>query len=111
MIRSTAGQEGMRFFPLVYSIFMFILVSNLIGIIPYTFTVSSHITITAAFALLVFFTVLIYGFYKNGSEIFYIHKIQKLRTHMGRPRTPPVWDPTGFLRMVGPPYPPHVQRE
>src|SRR6185369_5977305 len=52
MIRSTAGQEGMRFFPLVYSIFMFILVSNLIGIIPYTFTVSSHIIVTAAFALL-----------------------------------------------------------
>jgi F-type H+-transporting ATPase subunit a len=60
----------MRFFPLVYSIFMFILVSNLIGIIPYTFTVSSHIIITAAFALLVFFTVLIYGFYKNGLKFF-----------------------------------------
>jgi F-type H+-transporting ATPase subunit a len=72
MIRSTAGQEGMRFFPLVYSIFMFILVSNLIGIIPYTFTVSSHIIITAAFALLVFFTVLIYGFYKNGLKFFKI---------------------------------------
>jgi F-type H+-transporting ATPase subunit a len=72
MIRSTAGQEGMRFFPLVYSIFMFILVSNLIGIIPYTFTVSSHIIITAAFALLVFFTVLIYGFYKNGLKFFNI---------------------------------------
>ena len=72
MIRSTAGQEGMRFFPLVYSIFMFILVSNLIGIIPYTFTVSSHIIITVAFALLVFFTVLVYGFYKNGLKFFKI---------------------------------------
>jgi len=72
MIRSTAGQEGMRFFPLVYSIFMFILVSNLIGIIPYTFTVSSHIIVTAAFALLVFFTVLIYGFYRNGLKFFKI---------------------------------------
>jgi F-type H+-transporting ATPase subunit a len=72
MIRSTAGQEGMRFFPLVYSIFMFILVSNLIGIIPYAFTVASHIIVTAAFALLVFFTVLIYGFYKNGLKFFKI---------------------------------------
>ena len=72
MIRSSAGQEGMRFFPLVYSLFMFILVSNLIGIIPYAFTVSSHIIITAAFALLVFFTVLIYGFYKNGLKFFKI---------------------------------------
>jgi F-type H+-transporting ATPase subunit a len=48
------------------------LVSNLIGIIPYAFTVSSHIIITAAFALLVFFTVLIYGFYKNGLKFFKI---------------------------------------
>src|SRR6185312_6670181 len=59
-------------FPLVYSLFMFILVSNLIGIIPYTFTVASHIIVTAAFALLVFFTVLIYGFYKNGLKFFRI---------------------------------------
>jgi F-type H+-transporting ATPase subunit a len=72
MIRSTAGEEGMKFFPLVYSLFMFILVSNLIGIIPYTFTVASHIIVTAAFALLVFFTVLIYGFYKNGLKFFRI---------------------------------------
>lgn len=70
MIRSTAGDDGMKFFPLVYSIFMFILVSNLIGIIPYAFTVTSHIIVTAAFALLVFFTVLIYGFYKNGLKFF-----------------------------------------
>jgi F-type H+-transporting ATPase subunit a len=72
MVRSTAGEDGMRFFPLVYSIFMFILVSNLIGVIPYAFTVTSHIIITAAFALLVFFTVMIYGFYKNGWRFFRI---------------------------------------
>jgi F-type H+-transporting ATPase subunit a len=72
MIRSTAGEEGMVFFPLVYSIFMFILVSNLIGVIPYSFTVASHIIVTAAFALLVFFTVLIYGVYKNGLKFFRI---------------------------------------
>ena len=69
-IRSTAGTEGMKFFPLVFSLFMFICVSNLIGIIPYTFTISSHIIVTAALALLVFFTVLIYGFYKNGLKFF-----------------------------------------
>jgi F-type H+-transporting ATPase subunit a len=72
MIRSTAGEDGMKFFALVYSLFMFILVSNLIGIIPYTFTVASHIIVTAAFALLVFFTVLAYGFYKNGLKFFKI---------------------------------------
>jgi F-type H+-transporting ATPase subunit a len=72
MIRSTAGEDGMKFFALVYSLFMFVLVSNLIGIIPYTFTVASHIIVTAAFALLVFFTVLAYGFYKNGLKFFKI---------------------------------------
>jgi F-type H+-transporting ATPase subunit a len=69
-IRSTAGTEGMKFFPLIFSLFMFVAVSNLVGIIPYTFTVSSHLIITAALAFLVFFTVLIYGFYKNGLKFF-----------------------------------------
>jgi F-type H+-transporting ATPase subunit a len=69
-IRSSAGSEGMKFFPLVFSLFMFIMVSNMIGIIPYTFTVSSHIIVTASLALLVFFTVLVYGFYKNGLKFF-----------------------------------------
>jgi F-type H+-transporting ATPase subunit a len=69
-IRSTAGQEGMKFFPLVFSLFMFICVSNMVGIIPYTFTVSSHIIVTVSLALLVFLTVLAYGFYKNGLKFF-----------------------------------------
>src|SRR6201994_1805235 len=71
-IRSTAGHEGMKFFPLVFSLFMFICVSNLVGVIPYAFTLSSHIIITATLALLVFFTVMIYGFYKNGLKFFKI---------------------------------------
>jgi F-type H+-transporting ATPase subunit a len=70
MIRSNAGAEGMKFFPVIFSLFMFICVSNLIGIIPYTFTVSSHLIVTAALALLVFFIVLFYGLYKNGLKFF-----------------------------------------
>src|SRR5438477_2104752 len=69
-IRSTAGSEGMRFFPLVFSLFMFILVVNIIGLIPYAFTVTSHIIITVSLALLVFFTVIVYGFWKNGLHFF-----------------------------------------
>jgi F-type H+-transporting ATPase subunit a len=60
----------MKFFPFVFSIFMLIAVSNIIGIIPYTFTISSHIIVTAALALTVFVTVLVYGFYKNGLKFF-----------------------------------------
>jgi F-type H+-transporting ATPase subunit a len=69
-LRSSAGEAGMKFFPLVFCLFMFILVLNIIGIIPYTFTVTSHIIITVAFALLVFLTVVIYGFWKNGLKFF-----------------------------------------
>jgi len=69
-IRSNAGKEGMKFFPLVFTIFMLLAVSNMVGVIPYSFTIASHIIVTAALAFLVFFTVLIYGFYKNGLKFF-----------------------------------------
>jgi F-type H+-transporting ATPase subunit a len=70
MLRSTAGEHGMKFFPLVFSIFMFVFVSNMVGIIPYTFTISSHIIVTVSLALLVFLTVIVYGLYKNGLKFF-----------------------------------------
>ena len=65
-IRSTAGEEGMTFFPFVFSLFMFVLVANVLGLIPYSFAVTSHLIITAALAIMVFVTVLVYGFWKNG---------------------------------------------
>jgi F-type H+-transporting ATPase subunit a len=65
-LRSSAGSEGMKFFPLVFSLFMFIVTVNVIGIIPYMFTVTSHIIITISLALLVFLTVIVYGFYRHG---------------------------------------------
>jgi F-type H+-transporting ATPase subunit a len=65
-LRSSAGSEGMKFFPLVFTLFMFILMVNLLGMIPYTFTVTSHIIITVSLALLVFLTVIVYGFWKHG---------------------------------------------
>jgi F-type H+-transporting ATPase subunit a len=66
MLQSTAGQEGMKFFPLVFSLFMFILTVNVIGLIPYTFAVTAQIIITVSLALLVFGTVIVYGFWKHG---------------------------------------------
>jgi F-type H+-transporting ATPase subunit a len=71
MIKSTAGPDGMRFFPFVFSLFMFILFLNMLGLLPLAgFTVTSHIVITAALALLVFFTVIIYGLAHNGLRFF-----------------------------------------
>ena len=69
-VRSTAGSEGMRFFPFVFSIFMFVLALNMLGLIPYAFTVTSHIIITAALAIMVFLTVLIYGLMRHGLHFF-----------------------------------------
>ena len=70
MVRSAAGEHGMRFFPLVFSIFFFVLICNLVGLIPYSFSVTSQIVITAALALLVFFTVVIVGIVEHGVSFF-----------------------------------------
>jgi F-type H+-transporting ATPase subunit a len=70
MVRSAAGEHGMRFFPMVFCLFIFILICNLVGLIPYSFTVTSHIIITAAMALLVFFTVVVVGIKEHGLHFF-----------------------------------------
>jgi len=66
MIRDSMGEEGMKFFPLIFTLFMFVFAANMIGLIPGTFTVTSHIIVTAALAMVVFLTVIIAGFAKNG---------------------------------------------
>ena len=70
MVRSTTGQEGMRFFPFVFTLFMFVLSLNMFGLIPFAFTVTSHIIITAALAITVFLTVLGYGLIRHGFHFF-----------------------------------------
>ncbi len=66
MIRSTAGSEGLKFFPFVFTLFIFILASNMLGMVPGFFTVTSQVVITATLAITVFVTVIGFGFYKNG---------------------------------------------
>ena len=69
-VTGVMGKEGMKFFPLVFSLFMFVLCANMLGMIPGSFTVTSHIVVTAAFAFLVIGTVLVYGVVKHGSHFF-----------------------------------------
>mgnify|MGYP001616909325 CR=1 FL=1 len=66
MLREGAGSHGMKFFPMVFSLFMFILTANMLGMVPYFFTITSQIIVTFALALSVIGTVLVYGFYKHG---------------------------------------------
>jgi F-type H+-transporting ATPase subunit a len=68
MVRSAAGTAGMKFFPLVFCLFTFIFTANMLGMVPYFFTVTSHIIVTFALSMLVFLTVVIYGFVKNGPK-------------------------------------------
>jgi len=66
MLRESTGSAGMKYFPFVFTLFMFIFTCNMLGIIPGFFTVTSHIIVTAALAALVFLIVLFVGFAKNG---------------------------------------------
>tara|TARA_R110000868_G_scaffold130277_1_gene339900 strand:+ start:7988 stop:8749 length:762 start_codon:yes stop_codon:yes gene_type:complete len=66
MVRSIMGEEGRRFFPYVFTLFTFILVANLIGMFPGTYTITSQLVVTFALALISFTLVLITGFAKNG---------------------------------------------
>ena len=69
-VTGVMGKDGMRFFPFVFSLFIFVLIANLLGMIPGFFTVTSHLIVTAAFAFLVIGVVLVYGIVKHGSHFF-----------------------------------------
>lgn len=69
-VKDSAGHDGMKFMPLVFSLFMFVLVCNLLGMIPGAFTVTSHLIVTAALAAVVILTVIIYGIAKHGTHFF-----------------------------------------
>ena len=70
MIRSTAGKDGLRFFPFVFTLFVFILFANLLGMIPFFFTTTSHIIVTFVMAMMVILLVLGYGLFKHGFKFF-----------------------------------------
>ncbi|CAM3205505.1 F0F1 ATP synthase subunit A [Paracoccus nototheniae] len=68
MIEDIAGKDGLRYFPYVLTLFMFVVFANLLGLIPMAFTVTSHIAITGVLAMAVFLGVTIIGFVKNGAH-------------------------------------------
>jgi F-type H+-transporting ATPase subunit a len=70
MVRDTIGHEGIEYFPLVFSIFMFILFGNLLGLIPYSFTFTGQIVVTFALALFVFAFVTVLAFIRHGIRFF-----------------------------------------
>ncbi|MHA6263132.1 F0F1 ATP synthase subunit A [Arenibacterium sp. CAU 1754] len=67
MVEDVAGKDAVKFFPYIMTLFMFIVMANFLGLIPMSFTTTSHIAVTAILAALVFLTVTIVGFVKNGA--------------------------------------------
>ena len=67
-VRSTAGNEGMRFLPFVFSLFMFVFFANLLGLLPFSYTVTSQIVVTFALAAVVMAVVILYGIAKHGTH-------------------------------------------
>lgn len=70
MVRDNVGTEGREYFPLIFSLFMFILLGNMIGLIPYTFTFTGQVVVTFALAIFVFLLVTIVAFVKHGVHFF-----------------------------------------
>ena len=66
MIRDNVGQEGRKYFPFIFTLFMFVFFGNMLGMIPYSFTYTSHIIITFGLAAVVFVGVTVIGFMKHG---------------------------------------------
>ncbi len=70
MVRENVGTEGRAYFPFIFSLFMFILFANLLGMLPYSFTFTSHIIVTFSLAITVFVGVTAIGFAKHGLKFF-----------------------------------------
>ncbi|MBD3786153.1 MAG: F0F1 ATP synthase subunit A [Sphingomonadales bacterium] len=68
MVEDVAGKDALKFFPYIFTLFLFIVVSNFLGLLPKAFTPTSHIAVTAVLAMLVFVTVTVVGFVKNGTH-------------------------------------------
>ena len=82
LLNDTIGDEGKKYFPFVFSIFMFVLIGNMVGMLPYSFTFTSHIIVTFALAALVFIGVTILGFIKHGLHFFSFFIIPGLPWYM-----------------------------
>jgi F-type H+-transporting ATPase subunit a len=82
LLSDTVGDQGRKYFPFVFTIFMFVLIGNMVGMIPYSFTFTSHIIVTFALAVVVFIGVTILGFLKHGLHFFSFFIIPGLPWYM-----------------------------
>jgi F-type H+-transporting ATPase subunit a len=72
MVQGIAGNNHLGYTPFIFSIFIFVMMTNLVGMFPYSFCPTSHLTVTFSLAMIVFVIINIIGFYKNGLKYFSI---------------------------------------
>ena len=82
LLSDTVGKQGRKYFPFVFTIFMFVLVGNMVGMLPYSFTFTSHIIVTFALAAVVFIGVTVIAFIKHGLHFFSFFVIPGLPWYM-----------------------------
>ncbi len=70
MVRDTIGSKGARYFPFIFTLFIFVLMGNLLGLLPYSFTYTSHLAVTGGLALLIFIMVIGFGLFNHGLKFF-----------------------------------------
>lgn len=70
MIRENIGPGGRQYFPLIFTLFMMVLMGNVLGLIPFSFTYTSHLIVTGALALIIFLTVMVIGLARHGLHFF-----------------------------------------
>ena len=82
LLNDTVGDQGKKYFPIVFTIFMFVLIGNMVGMVPYSFTFTSHIIVTFALAAVVFIGVTVLGFVKHGLHFFSFFVVPGLPWYM-----------------------------
>ena len=99
MIRDNVGSEGRKFFPFIFSLFMFVLFGNLLGLVPYSFTYTSHIIVNFGLAATVFIGVTIIGFARHGT-----HYLRMFFPHGAPILTAPILIPIELISYLSRPF-------
>lgn len=99
MIRDNVGKEGMKYFPFVFTLFVFVFIGNMLGMLPYSFTFTSHIAVTAALAMVIFVGVTIIGFARHG-----FHYLHMFFPHGAPLATAPILIPIELISYLSRPF-------
>ncbi len=99
MIRDNVGREGMKYFPFIFTLFVFVFLGNMLGMFPYSFTFTSHIAVTATLAVFIFLAVTVIGFARHGT-----HYLRMFFPHGAPIATAPILIPIEVISYLSRPF-------